>query len=205
MTIPPASPSLDAAAPDDWVDVGPGLSWAALSTEQKRERIICAAGRLFGRVGLEASMPAVAAEAGAGIGSLYRQFPSKRELLAALVIRRLLQIRAAAVESAALPADHWEAMKRMMWAHVERHAADDFLGEAWNLVEDHEQVRIASEATHEAIARLISLARAEGDIRADATSFDIRLVFAATRGSRQVHPQAWQRVLELMLDGLAAR
>lgn len=149
-------------------------------------------------------MPAVAAEAGAGVGSLYRQFPSKHDLLAALVIRRLLQTREAAVEAAARPRDHWQALQEMLWQRVERHAADDFLGDAWSQVEDHEQVQVVAASTQEAFARLLDLARAEGGVRPDATAFDIRLLFVATRASRQVHPDAWQRVLQLMIDGLAA-
>lgn len=199
MVIPPAS------AIEDWLDAEPERSWSALSTEQKHERILCAAGRVFARDGLGAPMPAVATEAGAGIGSLYRQFPSKRDLLAAVVIRRLLLTQAAAAEAVEQPGDHWQAMKNMLRVTVERHAADDFLGEAWNQVEDHEQVRVVAAATTQTFARLIDLARAEGAIRADATAFDVRMIFAATRASRQVHPDAWQRVLELMLDGLATR
>jgi AcrR family transcriptional regulator len=201
MVIPLASPAVE-----DWLDAFPGRPWAELATEQKHERILRAAGRVFARDGLDAPMPAIAAEAGAGIGSLYRQFPSKHDLLAALVIRRLLQTEAAAVQAAAAPpSEHWQALQQMLWATVERHAADAFLGEAWNQVEENEQVQVAANATIEAFARLIDLARAEGGIRADATAFDIRMIFAATRASRQVHPDAWQRVLELMIDGLAAR
>lgn len=199
MVIPPASPA------EDWLDSEPQRLWSTLSTEQKRERILCVAGRVFARDGLEASMPAVAAAAGAGVGSLYRQFPSKHDLLAALVIRRLLQTQAAAVAAASQPGDHWQALKDMLWVTVERHAADDFLGEAWTQVEAHPQVRIAAQDTTRSFAQLIDLARAEGGIRADATAFDIRMLFAATRASRQLHPDAWQRVLELMLDGLAKR
>jgi hypothetical protein len=96
-------------------------------------------------------------------------------------------------------------MQRMLWVTVERHAADDFLGQAWNQVEEDEQVQVAAGATIRAFARLIDLARAEGGIRADATAMDIRILFAATRASRQIHPEAWQRVLELMIAGLAAQ
>jgi AcrR family transcriptional regulator len=199
MAIPVAT-----STEDYWLDVLPGRGWPALSTEEKHERILGAAGRVFARDGLDASMPAVAAEAGAGIGSLYRQFPSKHDLMAALVVRRLLQTEADAVQAAAQPGDHWQAMKDMLWVTVARHAADEFLGVAWTQVEEHEQVQVAAEATTQAFAQLIALARAEGGIRADATAFDIRMLFAATRASRQLHPGAWQRVLELMIDGLAA-
>jgi AcrR family transcriptional regulator len=208
MLIPVTSSDGHAAnelVEDDWIELQPGLRWSRLSTEEKHERILCAAGRVFARDGLDATMPAVAAEAGAGVGSLYRQFPSKRDLLAALVIRRLLQTRRAAVDAAARPGDHWQALKEMLRVRVARHAADDFLGEAWSQVEDHAQVRVASTATQDAFARLLNMARAEGGVRPDATALDIRLLFVATRASRQVHDDAWERVLELMLDGLAAR
>jgi AcrR family transcriptional regulator len=199
MAIPVVSSS-----EDDWLAVLPGRGWSALGTEEKYERILGAAGRVFARDGLDASMPAVAAEAGAGIGSLYRQFPSKHDLMAALVVRRLLQTQADAVQAAAHPGDHWWAMQEMLWVTVARHAADDFLGVAWTQVEEHEQVQIAADATTQAFAHLIDLARAEGGIRADATAFDIRILFAATRASRQLRPDAWKRVLELMISGLAA-
>jgi AcrR family transcriptional regulator len=208
MLIPATSSNGHAAngpVEDDWIELQPGLQWSRLSTEEKHERILCAAGRVFARDGLDATMPAVAAEAGAGVGSLYRQFPSKRDLLAALVIRRLLQTRRAALEAASRPGDHWQALKEMLRLRVERHAADDFLGEAWSQVEDHAQVQVAATDTQDAFARLLDLARAEGGVRRDATALDIRLLFAATRASRQVHDDAWERVLELMLDGLAAR
>ena len=213
MVIPPRALSstpvpsggLKPAAPvPRWAPVQPDLAWSELPPEAKRERILSAAGGLFSRQGLDASMPAVAALAGAGVGSLYRQFPSKRELLAALVIRRLEQTRRLTDETAAREGDHWQALIDMLWTLVEQWAADDFLGDAWNQVEDHEQVQVAAVAVRAALDRLIGLAQAEGSVRADASSLDIRLMFFAARASRRIDPDAWQRVLVLMTDGLAA-
>jgi AcrR family transcriptional regulator len=62
--------------------------WSNLDPQEKRSRLLLAAGEVFAREGLDAPMPAIAAAAGAGIGSVYRQFSSKRELLAALVVER---------------------------------------------------------------------------------------------------------------------
>ena len=207
MVIPvsDALPTTPGTPADTWTEVHPGLQWAALSTEDKHERILCAAGRLFAREGLDAPMPAVAALAGAGVGSLYRQFPSKRDLLAALVIRRLEQIRALAESAAAQPNDHWQALQELLWTTVERHAVDDFLGEAWNQVEDHALVQVAAASNRAAINRLLELGKAERRVRPDATALDVRLLFIAARSSRQVDADAWKRVLELMLDGLAAQ
>ena len=63
--------------------------WSELDAEDKRATLLRAAGEVFARDGLDAPMPAIAAAAGAGVGSVYRQFPSKRDLLAALVVERL--------------------------------------------------------------------------------------------------------------------
>ncbi|HEX3803182.1 MAG TPA: TetR family transcriptional regulator [Solirubrobacteraceae bacterium] len=199
MAIPGAASSEQA-----WTQVEPGREWGELGAEAKHERILCAAGSLFASHGLDAPMPAVAALAGAGVGSVYRQFPSKRELLAALVIRRLEQIRAAADEAAMQESDHWQALTDMMWKLLEQQAADDFLGQAWSQVEEHEQVQVAATASRAALDRLISLARVEGSVREDASALDIRLMFVAAQASRQVGPDAWQRVFALMLDGLVA-
>src|SRR5271154_1713664 len=63
--------------------------WSTLDAEHKRATLLRAAGEVFAREGLDAPMPSVAAAAGAGVGSVYRQFPSKRELLPALGVERL--------------------------------------------------------------------------------------------------------------------
>ncbi|MGI9183604.1 MAG: hypothetical protein ACR2GZ_01350 [Solirubrobacteraceae bacterium] len=46
---------------------------------------------------------------------------------------------------------------------------------------------------------------AGGRLRADATTLDLRLLFAATRAAKQVEPGQWPRMLELMLDALETR
>ena len=185
-----------------WAAVAPEVNWAELPAETKRERLLCAAGAVFSRAGLDASMPAVAAEAKAGIASLYRQFPSKRDLVAALVTRRLEQMTAAAVAAAEQPGDRFTALTEMLRTIVERQSGDDFLGEAWASVRDHPEVARATEQTTKALDRLLADAKAEGRLRQDATYLDLRLLFAATRAAKQVEPHAWQRMLELQIDAL---
>ncbi len=204
MTIPASrSPETEAAEP--WAAADPELEWTALSGEAKRERILCAAGRVFGREGLDAPMPAVAAAAGAGIATVYRQFPSKRDLLAALVTRRLEQTAAAAEDAAARGGDRWSALTEMLWTVVERQSGDDFLGEALAQVAGHRDVVAAMDRALGALARIMDAARDEGRLRADATTADLHLLFAATRAAKRVEPEAWQRMLVLLIDGLEAR
>lgn len=196
MTIP--------VEPGPWALADPDLEWATLSTEAKHERILCAAGSVFTQEGLDAPMPAIAAAAGAGIGSLYRQFPSKRDLVAALVTRRLEQTAEAADQAAATEGDHWEALVEMLWTLIERQSGDDFLGQALAQVDDHPDVVVARADATAAIERLLSAARSEGRLRTDASTLDIHLLFTATRAAKQVAPEAWRRTLALMIDGLAA-
>jgi len=175
--------------------------WTELDGEGKRERLLGAAADVFSREGLDASMPAIAAAAGAGVASVYRQYPSKHELLAALVMRRLDQIAEAAAEAATRAGDRWSALTEMLWALVERQS-DDFLGEARVAVADHPGVAEAAERASTALECLLAAARAEGRLRADASTLDLKLLFAATRAAKQVEPAAWQRMLSLLIDAL---
>jgi hypothetical protein len=55
-----------------------------------------------------------------------------------------------------------------------------------------------------ALEALMAAARTEGRLRSDATTLDVRLLFAATRAAKKVEPAAWRRTLELFIDALDA-
>jgi AcrR family transcriptional regulator len=186
-------------------------SWSRLDQDAKRERLLRAAGEVFARDGLDAPMPAVAAAAGAGVGSVYRQFPSKHDLLAALVVQRLRETEAGAdaalADSQAQGSSEgaWAALTALLWRLAERQAGDDVLGEAMATVSEHPAVQRELASAVQALERLLAAARAEGHLRADATGLDLRLLFAATRAAATLEPQAWRRMLELGIDALAAQ
>jgi AcrR family transcriptional regulator len=188
MTIPASSPIVD---------------WASLDPEEKRARLLAAAGEVFAHAGLDAPMPAVAAAAGAGMGSVYRQFPSKRDLLAALVVERLEEVSAGADVALAGSEDRWSALIGVLWALAERQAEDDVLGEAMATVSEHPAVQEAHARTTYALERLLVAAKSEGRLRADASTLDLRLLLAATRAAEHTQPGAWRRMLELGIDALA--
>lgn len=200
MTIPDGQ----TASADTWTaaDADPERGWATLSQDAKRERILCAAGRVFAADGLDAPMPAVAAAAGAGVASVYRQFPSKTDLLAAVVTQRLEQIRDAAIAATTRDVDRWTALTEMLLTLVQQQSADKFLDDALRRVRAHPDVADASRRWLEVIGLLVAQAQAEGTVRPDATATDIRLLFAATGAAQTIEPGAWQRMLTLLLDGL---
>jgi AcrR family transcriptional regulator len=178
------------------------LPWAGLDPAAKRARLLKAAGEVFARDGLDTPMPIVAAAAGAGVGSVYRQFPSKQALIAELVVDRLDQIAEAAYQAGARAGDRWSALTAMLWRLVERQSCDDFFGEAMMTVEDDPAVIAAHQRAVASLDQLLMDTRAEGRLRADATPVDLRLLFAATRAAKQVEPTAWRRMLELLIDAL---
>ncbi len=186
MTIPPS----------------PATCWSDLDTAAKRSRLLSAAGEVFAQQGIDAPMPAIAAAAGAGIGSVYRQFPSKHELLAALVIERLEAVVREADAALGDDGGPWSALTELLWTLAERQAADDVLAEAMATVSADRGVQEALAATMGALDRLLAAARTEGRLRPDATALDLRLLLAATRAARGLEPGAWRRMLELGIDAL---
>ena len=178
--------------------------WAALDQPAKRERLLEAAARVFARDGLDAPIPAVAAAAGAGVASIYRLFPCKHDLLAELVVRRLDQIVAGTERAAEQPGERWAALRTLLRTLVEQQACDEFLGEAILRVEGHPAVQAATGRATDALEQLLGAARAEGRLRADATTLDLRLLFAATRAARRIDRNAERRMLQLLVDGLRA-
>ncbi|HYC81742.1 MAG TPA: TetR family transcriptional regulator [Solirubrobacterales bacterium] len=193
MVIPPQARSRKAPA------------WGALDASAKRARLLAVSHQVFAREGLDAPMPAVAAAAGIGVGSLYRQFPSKHELLTALVIERLEEVIAGAEAALGSDAGPWAALTAFLWDHCERAVGDDVLAEAIAALQVDPAVKRVRARSTAALQALLDAAKAEGEVREDATALDLRLLFAAARAAEQVEAGAWRRALELGLDSLARR
>jgi len=176
------------------------LGWTTLSTEEKRERLLIAAATVFSQAGLEAPMSDVAEAAGAGVASVYRLYPSKHELYAALVCRRMDQLCDAARQAEQRSGDRWSALTEMLRVQVQTQSVEPFVGEARAIVGDRPEVQEATTRWTQAQERLLAAARAEGRLRADATALDLRLLFAATRAAKRLEPDRWPRMLELLID-----
>jgi AcrR family transcriptional regulator len=203
MTIPvtdsePASGSAEAALGG----TADRSEWTRLDHDGKVERLLEAATEVFARDGLDAPMSDVALAAGAGVASVYRLFPSKHDLLAALVAERMNQVAQAADAARAQDADRWSALTGLIASLVATQQADYLMGEAQVLVEDSPAVIESEAGAREALERLLAEARAEGRLRADATADDLRLLFAATRAAGNIAPEHRPRMLALMIDAL---
>jgi AcrR family transcriptional regulator len=70
---------------------------------RNRERVLAAAEAVLAREGLSASMRAIAADAGVGLGTIYRNFPTQEALYQAIIVRRTKALIAEAAELAGAP------------------------------------------------------------------------------------------------------
>jgi len=180
-------------------------AWGKLDREAKRARLLAVSHEVFARDGLDAPMPALAAAAGIGVGSLYRQFPSKHELLSALVIERLEEVIVEAEAALTWDASPWAALEAFLWKHSERVVADEVLAAAIAATHVDPEVQRARVRSNAALEKMLDAAKRTGELRRDAAVMDLRIIFAAARAAETVMPGSWRRSLELSIDALACR
>ena len=100
---------------------------------RNREAVIAAAKKLFADQGLDAQMPDVAKDANVGVGTVYRHFPTKDDLIGALVAERFERLAQKARE--ALQADDpWEGTSDFIRFSAQIQADDRGLCESWGRV-----------------------------------------------------------------------
>jgi AcrR family transcriptional regulator len=181
----------------------PRRPWATLAAADKRLRLLAAAETVFARDGLEATVPAIAATAGAGVGSVYRAFASKDEIIEALAIERLRWVREL-IGEALDEADGWAGLERLLFTIAERQRRDGVLAEALAAAFDRPEVADAVAATTAAVQSLLDRAREQGALRAPFEAGELRALFAGLRAAEGIEPGAGERLLALVLAGLRA-
>ena len=175
---------------------------------RNRERIVAAARELFARDGVEASVEEITREAGVGMGTLYRHFPTKDELIDA-VLEEALGEMVAQAESAAGEDDAWAGLTAFLERALQRQAENRGLREVF-ATRSANAPRVAAkrERILPALRSLIERAQAQGALRADYAAEDLPLLFWAVdcviEATADVSPDYWRRYAALLLDGLRA-
>src|SRR5579862_7641068 len=97
-------------------DTGPDLEARAgqvrplrRDAERNRQRVLTAASEVFTERGLDVSLDEVARHAGVGVGTVYRRFGTKEDLVEALFVERIDAVAALAEDAAAAP-DPWSGL-----------------------------------------------------------------------------------------------
>lgn len=183
---------------------GTGRQSLRRDAERNRSRILAAARTVFAGEGLDASMASVAREAGVGIATLFRHFPAKEDLVAAVFADRLDAYAEAASTALADP-DPWHGLVGFIEAVCAMQAADS--GVAGMLTMTFPATRGLEERRREAYhaaVRLIDRAKAAGRLRDDFTPEDLLLLHMANAGVISATgtdaPGAWRRVVALLLQ-----
>jgi AcrR family transcriptional regulator len=180
---------------------------AALRADAQRnlDRVLVAAGEAFAEFGPDVSVNEIARRAGVGHGTVFRRFPSKESLIAAVVNERLVEL-ACTAEELLEQEDAGAAFEAFVWQAAETHARDRALFEGMHRC--GEMLEVVEEKRRLAgfVGLLVSRAQDQGALRADVDPDDVQvLVGAAIAGSFQASaPDAWQRYIRIVLDGLRA-
>src|ERR1700749_1031709 len=135
---------------------------------RNRERVLEAAKAVFSAGRPDASLEAVAREAGVGIGTLYRHFPTREALYEAVYRREVEQLSELAEELKGEPAPV-EALRRWLRSNVEFVATKKGMAAALALAAGppSELTAFSYARLTKAVGVLIERAVAAGEIRAD--------------------------------------
>ena len=172
---------------------------------RNRERVLEAAKLVFSAGGPEASLEAVARQAGVGTGTLYRHFPTRQALFEAVYRREVEQLCDLA-DQLAIGADPVEALRRWMRSNVAFVATKKGMVAALALTMHASSdltVYSAGRLTR-AVGALLDRAVAAGVIRSDIGPADL---LRALVGMCYLHDQpGWQdsvlRLVDVLVDGL---
>lgn len=175
---------------------------------RNRERLVAAATQVFSAGGRQATLEAVAREAGVGIGTLYRHFPTRETLFEAVYRREVDQLVALA-ERLAQEAAPVEALRQWLHANVHLVATKKGMIEALQLVAygSSELKAYSFERLTDGLALLLDRGVAAGDLRADVTAADLlRTVIGIFYADSSAGWEASAlRIIDVFVDGLRLR
>jgi len=171
-----------------------------------RDRILAAAEEVFAEGGAAASTEEIALRAGVGIGTVFRHFPTKQELIEATVVRHFEQLTAHARDLAARD-DADTALRELMETMVGGTATKimllGLLGDATS-----DAVVRASRELRTAVRALLRRAQQAGAVRSDVSVDELYLLvrglaLAGAQGPTKASTR--RKALDVVLAGLAPR
>ncbi|MFD3505112.1 TetR/AcrR family transcriptional regulator [Streptomyces sp. NPDC058678] len=174
-----------------------------------RKALLKAAAEVFAEHGTEGSVAQIATRAGIGKGTVFRHFPTKEDLLAA-IIGEVIDGLVAEGRRQAEQTDADAALLQFMSAGVDLYVSNRAFVEALRTVPDlrHPEIQAGWEqliATAESLARR---ARRDGSLRADMNGQDVMLLICGVYYTAvpllAADPSAWRRYLHLTFDGMRA-
>jgi len=170
-----------------------------------RDRVLAAAAAAVRREGTGVPMATVAADAGVGVGTVYRHFPSREALLGALTYRSFQLVLDAASRAAQSEGSGIEAVRCFLDQTVE-HGPDLVLPlHGGPLVADRETDALQAEVRR-TMGALLHRGRDDGTIRRDVRTRDL-VLFGALLAQQLPHVPNWnenaRRLVDIYIAGMA--
>ncbi|MEZ0077107.1 TetR/AcrR family transcriptional regulator [Planotetraspora sp. GP83] len=162
------------------------------------DALLNAAREAFAEHGTGASLEEIARRAGVGIGTLYRNFPTRQDLFDSVYVGEVEELCRAAEEVADLPP--WDAFVAWLRCFVGYIATKRAIYEALN--RDSEMFRSCRVAMYAAGEPLLARAQEAGEARVDASFDDILRMISGITAAGYVDETQRERVLGFALDGL---
>ena len=175
---------------------------------ESRDKLIAAARAEFAARGVDASLEKIARDAGVSIGTLYRHFPTRLDLLMA-ALRPRLQEFVDGANVALEMGDPWDAfvayLENLFAVQAGDRGFNDFLSRRFPGNDETEHIH---DVMCQEIETVLVRAQAAGKARPDITLADIvNLIWSNGRiidATSAKAPTAWRRQLHLMLDAYRA-
>jgi AcrR family transcriptional regulator len=176
---------------------------------RNRERILAAAAEVFATRGLEVTLDDIADHAGVGVGTVYRRFRDKEQLIDALFDNSMDTFVTAAEEALAAD-DPWLGLEQFFIDMFELQAADRGLRElAFAGQHGRERVTRVREQLEPLLRELVMRGQASGHLRGDLVADDLpmiqKMLAQVIDIAGGVSPDLWRRYLTIVLDGLRER
>lgn len=177
--------------------------------ERNRQRVIDAARELFAMRGIEATLNEVAHHAGLGVGTVYRRFRTKEELLEAVFEDAINELIALA-ESALHHDDSWQGFVWFVEQMCELTATDRGTREmAFSKTYGGDRIEAARVRLVPQITKLVERAQDDGYLRPDVSPTDMPvlglLAGTVSEFAGHVDAQLWRRYVAILLDGIRHR
>ena len=176
--------------------------------ERNRDRLLAAARDLFADHGLGIGLNEIARHAGVGVGTAYRHFPDKDQLITELFQQRQTEIVTLATDALNEP-DSWQALSTFLDDWLQLHLRDRGLTQIFTNPDVGPQ---RADESRDRIAPLLDTladrARDQGHARPDFHGTDIFFIQLTIAGlmdrSRELAPDLYKRYLAMMLNGIRA-
>ncbi|MEV6592400.1 TetR/AcrR family transcriptional regulator [Streptomyces acidicola] len=181
---------------------------------RNRDLLLKADRQLFAERGLDATLNDVAHRAGAGVGTAYRRFADKDELIEAIYVQQVEELEAVLHEALACP-DPWDGLVLYLERSLAVRAQDlgmaQILSGQYRRPEKHDWSR---DRLAPLVNQVVDRARAAGAVRDDLTGVDLILVqVSLTALAKVAHGRAdavgrgdlaelYRRYLWVFLDGI---